>query len=61
MFIHAVGPQQLWAKYSICRDAAHLNANVQSGDALTEGYRLQRPSLTLSSPSGMMLADAGKQ
>lgn len=72
MFIHAAGPlnpsRQLWAKYSvlskmhadssICR--AYLNANVQSRDALTEGDKLQRPSLTLFSPSGITLADAGK-
>lgn len=73
MFIHAAGPfnpsRQLWAKYSvlskvhadssICR--AYLNANVQSRDALTEGDKLQRPSLTSFSPSGITLADAGKQ
>lgn len=67
MFIHVAGPlnppQQLWAKYSvfskmhadnsICRDVAHSIANVQNRDALTEGHKLQRPSLTLFSPMGL--------
>lgn len=75
MFIHAAGPlnppRQLWAKCSVvskmhadnsmCRDVAHLNANVQSRDASTEGDKLQRPFLTLFSPSGIMIEEAGKQ